>query len=183
MPTSRWSPSSLLEVKFTDTEKWCHVQTNVSGSFSSLGRRCVRAPERSVLLRRLHRPRRLPQQASLLPWSRLRRCPCRHRPRFPPVRPVVRYRAADGQGRLQVGVPQAHRRWPPSSNEGVCVRYYSDSFKFNHVALAEARREASVELIRAKRMPSWDRKSDRKQIWETDQKRIYGPGFSEVSLV
>ncbi|OHF02424.1 hypothetical protein CORC01_02119 [Colletotrichum orchidophilum] len=49
--------------------------------------------------------------------------------------------------------------------------------------MKESAREASVELIRAKRMPLWDRKSERKSIWELDQRRIYGPGFSDVNLV
>ncbi|EXF80165.1 hypothetical protein CaCOL14_000502 [Colletotrichum acutatum] len=66
---------------------------------------------------------------------------------------------------------------------GTSLLMVKDVFKTGFRKPSAAGPPPQMKESAAKRMPSWDRKSDRKSIWELDQRRIYGPGFSDVNLV
>ena len=108
-----------------------------------------RGEQHHVLLRRLRRPGRLPQQTALLPGHGLRRRPRRHRVRLFRVRHVGRDRGLHDQGLRQdrPGPPQVARRPLGPGHEGGCDGRIGRAIQRHRPGLLQALARNSAEEV------------------------------------
>ena len=99
LPCISWASKDVAKANLT-----CVHMTN---SVPSLGVCLHRVHQRRLLVRQRHLPVRLPQQAPLLPWQRVRRRTRRCRLCIRAVRRLARHLHPSGLGRVQVRLPQA----------------------------------------------------------------------------